>query len=117
MNGYKFEEVVKELFEELDYNVEMTGKGSDNGIDLIATKNKPFNEKLLIQAKRYSKDNKISSKEIQQYASLKQQEKNVDGVVIVTTSNATVNAKELASKLDVKIINSENLHELLEENF
>lgn len=70
---------------------------------------------MLIQAKAYSKENKISSNEVRNYATLYQQEDDVDEVVLVTTSRFTSQAKELAQDLDVDAIDRENLAEMVSE--
>ncbi|MFB6145568.1 MAG: restriction endonuclease [Candidatus Nanohaloarchaea archaeon] len=67
----------------------VTRASNDRGIDIVAEKEQPYHQKVLIQTKRYSKGNKVGSKEVQQYYSLKDQEDNVDQVITVTTSSFT----------------------------
>ncbi|PGF17246.1 hypothetical protein CP556_14825 [Natrinema sp. CBA1119] len=77
----------------------MSTASNDKGIDVRvrAKKTTPYNQKALIQAKRYGEGNKVGSPAIQQYSSLKHQEDNVDKVVVVTTSSYSRNAKEHSS--------------------
>ena len=105
----EFEYYVADIWEKKGWNVEVTQASNDKGIDIIATKSDPFQQKQLIQAKQYSADNPVSSTDIQQYASLYQQEKNVDSVIIVTTSYFTSAAEERAEDLNVKLIDGEAL--------
>lgn len=105
MNEYDFEELVGEVWAERDWDTQVTRSSNDRGIDIVAEKQHPYFQKVLIQAKRYSKGNKVGSKEIQQYYSLKDQEDNVDQVLIITTSSFTKPAKRRAQDLNVKLIN------------
>lgn len=83
--------------------------------ELVATKEEPFPQKQVIQAKRYSNNNTIGSPKIQQYASLRQQEEGADVSVIVTTGQFTQQAESLAQKLNVKLVDAEGLYNLLRE--
>ena len=105
----EFEDYVAELWSKKGWDTKVTKSSQDKGIDIIAEKNDIYSKKTLIQVKRYSEDNKVTSKQIQQYSSLKYQEENVDEVIIVTTSSFTSNARQLAKKLNVKLIDGEKL--------
>lgn len=109
MDEYEFEELVADLWEQRGWNTTVTSGSGDRGIDVIAEKNDPFHQKHLIQAKRYDPDNRIGSPDVQQYSSLRQQEDNVDAVVIVTTSSFTRQAKQTAADLNVKLISGTDL--------
>lgn len=105
----EFEHFLARLWSMKGWSTEVTSSSKDKGIDVIAKKEDPYPQKKLIQAKKYSKGNKVSSKEIQQYSSLKHQEDNVDTVIVVTTSGFTRSAIERASDLNVKLIDGKKL--------
>ena len=108
----EFEHHVADLWEKQGWSTKVTSSVADKGIDVIAHKNEIYPEKALIQAKKYEPGNKVTSSEIQQYSSLKQQEDNVDEVIIVTTSSFTSNARARARDLNVKLINRKDLSKL-----
>jgi hypothetical protein len=83
------------------------------GEDVNARKERPYNQTTLIQAKRYGPNTTVGSPEIQQYASLDQQYTGVDKVVVVTTNEFTGQARDLAERLNVKLINGHKLAELV----
>lgn len=115
IDNYEFEEFVAELWEEMGWKTTVTEGTGDRGIDVIATKGEPFETKQLIQVKRYSEGSTVGSPQIQQYASLRQQEPNVDAVVVVTTSTFSKQAKEIADDLNVKLIDGVALENLIEK--
>lgn len=111
----EFEGLVAEIWAELGYETEVTPGSRDRGIDVIATKEIPVTEKVLIQAKAYSQQNKVGSKEIRNYATLYQQEAAVDRVVVVTTGEFTSDAETLAKDLDVRTVDRDDLLALIDE--
>lgn len=111
----EFERLVAKIWEGRGWNTEVTSSSLDKGIDVVAEKNDVYEKKALIQVKNYSEENKVSSKEIQQYASLKQQEDNVDEVILVTKSGFTSHAKDRAQDLNVKLVSGEKLEKLFDE--
>jgi len=113
MDPYKFEHLIAELWNFQGYETTVRQGSSDRGIDIEAEKNEPFSEKILIQAKRYSDDNKVGSNEIRNYATLYQQVPDTDSVVIATTSQFTTEAGVLAKDLDVKTVNFNSLYNLI----
>ncbi|WP_262178357.1 PQQ-binding-like beta-propeller repeat protein [Haloarcula laminariae] len=108
----EFENFVAQVWSERGWTANVTQMSGDSGIDIVATKESPFQQKQLIQAKRYGPDTAVSSPDIQQYASLRQQENNVDSVVVVTSSRFSKQAVQLAEKLNVKLVSGEELYEL-----
>lgn len=115
IDEYEFEHLVADIWGQRGWETTVTTGSSDRGIDVIAQKSSPFKQKQLIQAKRYSVDNKIGSPDIQQYSSLRQQENEVDAVVIVTTSSFTSQAQQTAKDLNVKLIDGNDLIEMISE--
>ena len=109
-----FEQFVADVWQECQgWQTEVMDEGPDKGLDVIGA---PPNggTKTAVQCKRYAAGNKITSRDIQQYAALRQQWDDVGGVTVVTTSSFTSDGKELADRLDVKCINGENLVRLVD---
>lgn len=107
-----FEQFIADVWQERQgWNTEVMDAGPDRGLDVIG---EPPNgsSKTAVQCKRYAEGNKVSSDQIQQYAALRQQWSDVNGVTVVTTSSLTRNAKELADRLEVKWINGDDLVQL-----
>ncbi|UHQ98251.1 restriction endonuclease (plasmid) [Natrinema zhouii] len=115
MDDYEFEHFVGDLWEEMGWDCEVSTASNDKGIDVRARKTAPYEQKALIQAKRYTKGNKVGSPDIQQYSSLKHQEANVDKVIMVTSSSYSRNAEELAGDLNVKLIDGDDLVNLIDQ--
>lgn len=113
LDEYEFERLVSDLWAARGWQTRVTRAANDRGVDVVATRHDPFQQKQLIQAKRYAAGNKVGSPEIQQYASLRQQESNVDAVIVVTTSDFTRQAQETARDLNVKLVNGTTLCEQL----
>ena len=112
ISPYEFELVVADLWEDLGWETTVTSQSQDRGIDIVAMKQSPFTQKMLIQAKAYDENNKIGSAEVRKYATLYKQEPDVDQVVIVTTSYFTEQAKQLAADLNVKLVDKQDVLEL-----
>lgn len=115
MDADAFESFVGELWERKGWTTTVSQHSNDAGIDVIARRDDPFEQKHLIQAKRYGPTTTVGSPDIQQYASLKQQEPNTDAVVIVTTNQFTTHARDRATELNVKLINGNELIALIDE--
>lgn len=116
VDPYKFEELVATVWRLLGYQTDVKKKSGDRGIDITAIRPNESN-KTLIQVKRYTNKNKIGSGEVRKYATLYQQESNVDSVVIVTSSTFTDQAKQLAQDLDIQAINGDQLAKTVSENY
>jgi len=113
LDPFKFEELLAEIFQKAGYRTEVKQKAGDKGIDVVCRRRFPYFEKILIQAKCKSESSSISPSEVQQYNSLKEQEPNVDQVLLIATCSYSAQAKDLASKLDIKIMNRDNVKYLL----
>jgi HJR/Mrr/RecB family endonuclease len=111
----EFEELIADIWEEKGWDTEVTQKSIDKGVDIRAYKYSPYQRKILIQAKNFIEGNKVGSKAVQQYNSLRDQEEKVDEVLIVTTSGYTSQAEKLAESLNVKLIDRSDLKEIIEE--
>lgn len=111
MDPYDFERLVAKIWEKRGWDTQVTQGSADRGIDVIATKKDAFDErKHLIQAKRYGKNTKVGSEDVQKYSGLyAHKDGDVDGVYIVTSGYFTKEAKKVAIARDVRTINAEEL--------
>jgi hypothetical protein len=116
MDAIEFEHFVADIWSERGWKTRVTKESEDRGIDVVATKDTPVSEKHLIQAKRYGADNTVGSPDIQQYASLRQQEQDVDAVVVVTSNQFTEQAERVARDLNVKLVDGDDLYEIVEKH-
>lgn len=108
-----FEQLVADIWQERQgWNTEVMDAGRDRGLDVIGEP-PGGGPKTAVQCKRYAGGKKVTSDQIQQYAALRQQWSDVEGVTIVTTSSFTRDAQELADRLDVKLIGDDDLVRLI----
>lgn len=116
MDPYEFEHFVADLWTRMGWDTDVSSAAGDKGVDVIARQSTPYEQLLLIQAKRYGPNTTVGSPDIQQYASLRQQFDDVDKVLIVTTNEFTQQAEETADQLNVKLINGLELARLIENH-
>lgn len=117
LDGSQFEQVVAEIWEANGWETEVIGGAGDRGIDVVATRSTSlYEEKQVIQAKRYAPGNKVGSSEIQKYAGLRIRESDADAVVVVTTSDFTPEAKSVGNQSNLKLINGNDLVEHICKN-
>lgn len=110
MTGEGFEYFIKNILIAKDYKqVTVTKASADNGIDIIAYKN---NKKIGFQCKRYQ--SKISNKAIQEVYSGKDFYE-CDEAYVVTNSHFTDNAKVIAKKLNVRLVDRYELAKWIAE--
>lgn len=111
--GYQFEKFTKILLIKLGFDdVKVTKKSGDKGIDLVCIKEEidgmDINpSRYIVQAKRYSENNKVSAKEIREFKGTSSSDKRI----FITTSSFTKFAEEEAKDLtnSVILINGEML--------
>lgn len=115
MDPYEFEHLVADVWEAKGWTTEVSTASNDAGVDVTATRDHPYKQKILIQAKRYGEDTTVGSPEVQQYASLRQHEHDVDAAVIVTTSSFTSSAKDMADRLNVKCVDGQVFLNIIHE--
>ncbi|SIS21910.1 restriction endonuclease [Natronorubrum thiooxidans] len=113
MDNYDFEHFVADLWDRMGWETTVSQASMDAGIDVIATKETPYPQKKVIQAKRYGENTTVGGPDIQQYASLKQQVEGADSVIVVTTSEFTSSAHKRARELNVKLVNGDRLVQLI----
>lgn len=108
LDGFEFESAIAGLYEHKGYSVEVTKASGDFGVDVLARKGK---EVIAIQAKRYS--GKVGIKAVQEVSAGAFYYKATKAVVI-TNSFFTDQAKELAKKTDIVLINKKRLANMWE---
>ena len=93
MDPYEFEYFVGDLWERMGWETTVSTASADQGVDITARKSSPYDQLLLIQAKRYGPNTTVGSPEIQQYASLRNPFDGVDKVLLVTTNDYSRQAR------------------------
>jgi len=111
LNGFEFEKFLKLLFEKLGYKVTHTKLAGDQGADLVLDH---LGELIVVQAKRSR--SKISNSAIQEVVASIRFYKAKKGMVI-TNSEFTHSAIELAKSNNIVLIARKELEELIDNNF
>ncbi|PGQ11979.1 endonuclease [Bacillus cereus] len=106
MNGLQFEKYLGSLYQSLGYNAQVTKGSGDFGADLILENN---DEKIIVQAKRYS--NKVSIQAVQEIVAAKGFY-NAENAWVVTNNYFTAPARKLADANDVLLIDRDLLIKL-----
>jgi HJR/Mrr/RecB family endonuclease len=109
LTGIEFEQFLAGLFRQLGYGVEMTASTGDYGADLILSK---AGEKIAVQAKCYSGSVGVSAVQ-EVLAGMVYY--NCQSAWVITTGNLTANAIELASKSNVKLLDSIEIGKLIKQ--
>jgi len=107
MEGYMFEDYLRILFFYMGYRVEQTQKSRDYGADLILYNDSK--EKIVVQAKRYSKP--VGSKSVQEIIGAISHYKANYGFV-VTNNKFTPQAEQLAKDNGIRLIDRQELTEM-----
>lgn len=110
---YDFEDFIAQLFIDNNYLVEQTKYTGDFGADLIVEKD---NLKIVVQVKRYGKDNKVGVKDINQLIGAKEYYK-CDSSIIVTTSSYSPAGRKLAENTNVKLYDWEHLLKIITDTY
>ncbi|MBM6602313.1 restriction endonuclease [Priestia megaterium] len=108
MDGRQFEIYLQILFRHLGYHPEVTKQSGDFGADLVMKRD----EKIVVQAKRYGYKNRVSLSAVQEVYGAKAYYQ-ANQAWVVTNSYFTKQAKELAAACDVKLVDREDLQELI----
>ncbi len=108
MEGYMFEDYLRVLLFYQGYKVEQTQKSRDYGADLILTEPQT-KQKIVVQAKRYSKP--VGSKSVQEVLAAKLHYKAEDAWVIATNT-FTPQAELLAKENSIRLIDRQELIEM-----
>ena len=113
VDGYTFEHFIADLWERQGWNAQVTNGSGDEGVDVVAIRNEPYELVSNIQVKHYT-DTVISRPDIQQYSGL-QQLMDVDTVAVVTSSSFSSPAEDWAAKTNVKLIDGDDLKRIIEK--
>ncbi len=108
LNGYQFEDYLRELFSLLGYEAIVTKRSSDQGADLIIKKN---GVTTAVQAKKYA--GSVSNKAVQEIVAAKNYYK-AGKTMVVTTGTFTKSAYELAKSNDVILWDGARLKKIVE---
>lgn len=103
MSGYEFEEFLKNLFEKMGYDVELTKGSGDQGADLILSK---MGEKTVVQAKQYS--SKVPNTAVQEITAAIKHYRAYHGMV-VSSNDFQPSAVELARSNGIQLVNRTEL--------
>ncbi|MNW33527.1 Restriction endonuclease [compost metagenome] len=107
MDGHQFEKYLGHLFRAQGYKAEVTQASGDYGADLVLTKN---DQRIVVQAKRYSKN--VGLKAVQEvYGAVAHYR--ASSAWVVTNSDYTEQAYKLARSNNVRLINREQLIEMI----
>lgn len=107
MDGRQFEKYLGHLFSAQGYKAEVTQAAGDYGADLVLTKS---GQRIVVQAKRYSKN--VGLKAVQEvYGAVAHYR--ASSVWVVTNSDYTEQAYKLARSNNVRLINREQLIEMI----
>ncbi len=108
--GMNFEKILAEMYEQRGYEVEITKASGDQGADLILVKD---GKKTVVQAK-YSKS-KVSSDAVREAIAAKRFY-DADYGAVITNSSFQPNARELAEKDQIEMIDGEKLIAMMLDN-
>jgi HJR/Mrr/RecB family endonuclease len=100
MNGREFEEFVARKLQSQGFDVDLTKRTNDKGIDVIAQKGRYT---YAVQAKHYSEENKVGSVAVQKTSGLPARS-DIDGAMIVISSSFTSEAEQVAANRGVKLV-------------
>lgn len=109
LNGFEFEDFLKDLFISFGYRSEELPYSNDYGADLII--NKGFN-KVVIQAKNYA--GSVGNKAVQEAVAAKSHYK-CDTAMVISNAHFTQNAIKTAETSDVILVDRDKLIKILEE--
>lgn len=110
LKGLAFEEYLKQLFQDLEYDVEKTPSSGDFGGDLVIRKN---GKSIVVQAKQYSSSVGFDAVK-EAYFALSYY--GADEAWVISTSSYTRQARLAANKVGVKLIDGPRLTKLITES-
>ncbi len=111
LDGFSFESFIAKMLESNGFSdVSVTRGSGDQGGDVLAKRSE---EKLVIQAKRFSIDKKVTNSAVQEALGAIAWY-NVNKGIVVTNSMFTKSAKELAKKNNIELWDRKTLSEFIE---
>lgn len=115
---YEFEQLLADLFDSANANSRLTRGSNDEGLDILVDTEVGT---IGVQAKKYQKSNKVGSPEVRDSYSAAIQ-KNVDKILIITTSSFTKPAQKAGSelnnngKVNIELVSGDELLLILNSN-
>lgn len=110
MDGREFEYFVGNIFKAFGFDVVKTRSTNDQGADLIVSKD---DLKIVIQTKRYNDKNRVGNRAVQEItAAIKYY--GADKGMVITTSEFTKSAIELAEANGIKLIDGKELKRIID---
>jgi hypothetical protein len=112
LTSSQFEELVGSVMEQQGYTqVKVVGRSRDLCVDITAIGFR--GEQVAIQCKRYSASSKIGSSAMQQFIGMIYQHHRAARGIYVTTSSYTKEARQLAEKNNIELIDGESLVKII----
>jgi HJR/Mrr/RecB family endonuclease len=108
---YEFEGLIQKLFERMGYKAWTTPGSGDRGADVIAEKN---GERIAIQVKKYNYENLVTPSEVRSVLGSMHHYK-AKKALVITTSNFTVKAWEIAETSPVELWEKNTLKETIKK--
>ena len=105
----EFEYLCAAIFKKRGYAVELTSKGADFGVDVVAKKR---GLTLAIGAKRYAEKRTVGNRWVQQLLG-SMSKYDADRAVLITTSSFTRQAIEQAENAPIELIDGEELKRII----
>ncbi len=101
IDPYEFEVIVATLFQDMGYDVKVTKKGNDFGVDVIATSE---SEKVAIQVKKWAKGNNVGNRDVQRLLGAMQLSTiKATKSILITTSDFTRQARKQAVDTPIEL--------------
>lgn len=113
----QFEEFVASLLEREGYEVELTGKGSDGGIDIFAWhKSKWHSHLMLVQTKLYAPQNKVDVRKVRELEGVRGTKQAGNAMMVATSSYSAPAIKWVENEAKfVTLLDGEKLFRWIDE--
>ena len=110
LSWVEFEVLIAELFSHIhaESTVELTAVRADHGVDVIITDNNTRNVQI-VQCKRYRRDNKVSSVDMQKFAGAMKKFKATRGYFVTSSSFNTYALDFVDGMDDIELIEGKQL--------
>jgi restriction system protein len=110
MTPREFETAVGQILGRQGYRLAVTGGPGDLAADLAGTD--PDGRPTVVQCKRYAPGRPVGSRDVQLLIAMGVRHHNAERLLLVTTSDFTDPARDLADEHDVELISGEDLEDL-----
>jgi len=115
MDPIDFEHFCADLWRRQGWNAKVSQASRDSGVDITLHRDDSgFEQRGALQAKRYAAENSVGISKVQRYNSLKDRDE-IDFAIIVTTSYFSEDALDEAENISIKLIDGENLVNIIRE--